>query len=71
MKTTLLKDGHVFVLHILEPMDPQDDAELSELLSGPLEKPTAESTPDKTGSDESAKTTEPGNLDKQGLYFTF
>lgn len=35
MKTTTFKDGHMFVLNIIDPMDPKDEAELVELLNSP------------------------------------
>ena len=35
VKTSTHKDGHTFVLHVLDPMNPKEDAELSELLRPP------------------------------------
>lgn len=40
VKTSMYKDGHVFVLHILDPKDLSSEAELDELLKEPdQEKP--------------------------------
>ena len=59
----MYKDGHTFALHVLEPMDPQDEAELTALLSGPPEKDAADSIREKTETTEEAdKQSEPSML---------
>ena len=71
VKTTLNKDGHTFVLHVLEPMDPQDDAELTALIAGPPnpEKPAAESATEKAETEAPEKSTDAGELPKFNFIF--
>jgi len=67
----MYKDGHTFSLHVLEPMDPQEEAELSALLRGPPEKPDAESTTEQTDTDAADKQSEPSMTGQQKIYVRF